>query len=598
MSNFAVRLDQVSKMYKLYRAPKYRMMEALGMRVAKTAYDEFWPLRDLSLEIKEGERVGLVGRNGAGKSTILKLIANLVQPTEGSVKVKGRVQALMELGTGFHPEFTGRENVNSALAYQGITGRKAKDLLEDVLDFSELEEFIDKPIKTYSAGMYSRLAFAAATAVSPEILIVDEILGAGDAYFAGKSARRMREITAKGATVLFVSHDMSAVQMICNRAIWIERGKIVDDDHPIEVGKKYAASIRKQEEQRLRAVNLKLAHKDTKTVALSTEADQEFTFRFITKTGGAPIHPINFYSIKIFHKDELLETLMIGDAADDDRGQHVHLLTAQGFMNWSEPKRGADGVSYRQFLDLKGKYFHAPFHVGLTHGTDISDEFTIEVSHSGSSNEEVLLQMFGTSDYVTVGKLSKNKASQQFNFQSVANGVSAKSILPMGHQEKEASFADDQEFSYGEGGVAIKRVDFQGSTASSKLVYAFGESFVVSVSWSAVAAVSDVSCVICFYGMDGQCIAQGASPAFNIVDGKNDGSIVADFTPLMVGAGEYAISVGLFAGLNGNISGGNRVLCVHDRQYRIKVVPPENERIERGIVIHPIEWRIGVLDGR
>ena len=168
MSDPIISLDAVSKMYRIFRAPRYRMMEALGLPVHPSRYDEFWPLRNISLQVRPGERLGLVGRNGAGKSTLLKLIAGLLQPTEGRVSVAGKVQALMELGTGFHPEFTGRENVLSSFAYQGVTGRESTELLEAVLDFSELDEFIDKPVKTYSAGMYARLAFAASTAIRPE----------------------------------------------------------------------------------------------------------------------------------------------------------------------------------------------------------------------------------------------------------------------------------------------------------------------------------------------------------------------------------------------------------------------------------------------
>ena len=207
MSEPVIRLNDVSKMYKVFRSPRYRMLDAFGLPTPENSFSEFWAIRHLSLKVISGERVGLIGKNGAGKSTLLKLIADLVRATSGHVQVNGNVQALMELGTGFHPDFTGRENVLSAFAYQGVTGKKALNYLEDVYDFCELDEFFDMPVKTYSAGMYTRLAFAAATAIRPEILIIDEILGAGDAYFAGKSAKRMKNLTANGTTVLFVSHE-------------------------------------------------------------------------------------------------------------------------------------------------------------------------------------------------------------------------------------------------------------------------------------------------------------------------------------------------------------------------------------------------------
>ena len=222
MSDIAISIDRVARMFKRYRNPRYRVMEALGLRLPKNAYDEFWALRDISFTVRRGERVALIGRNGAGKSTLLNIICQRLRPSSGSVTVEGRIQALMELGTGFHPDFTGRENVLSSLAYQGISGAKALALLDEVIDFAELDDFIDQPIKTYSTGMYARLAFSTATAFEPDVLIIDEVLGAGDAYFAAKCTERMHRLTLEmGATVLFVSHDMASVERLCDRAIWI-----------------------------------------------------------------------------------------------------------------------------------------------------------------------------------------------------------------------------------------------------------------------------------------------------------------------------------------------------------------------------------------
>ena len=594
MSDLAVYLDRVSKMYKLYRNPKYRMLEALGIPVAKSAYDEFWPLRDISLQIRKGERDRLIRRNGAGKSPILKLIANLVQPTDGTVAVKGKIQALMELGTGFHPEFTGRENVISALAYQGITGRRAKALLDDVLDFSELEDFIEKPIKTYSAGMYSRLAFAAATAVSPEILIIDEILGAGDAYFAGKSARRMRELTADGTTVLFVSHDMSAVQMICDRAVWVERGQIIADGHPIEVGKKYASSIRKQEEMRLRAVNLKLGKGDTKTLEARDQSDRTCTLRFISASGSAPKHqPVSFYFVNLYHGSELVEGVKIGASADDDRNQQIHLLTAKGFMNWSEPLRMPDGTPYRQFVDIQGKYLHAPLSVGLPQG--IEGDFHLEISHSGSGNEEILLQIFNGHEYVTLDRLTSQAEIQRISLMQAKKdeqGVSAAEALPVAVAQVLAAEQSQEEFSYGDGGLSIESVDFHDSAQESRLTYEFGEALHVSIQWRSSRAVQRIACVICIYGMDGRCISQVVSPQFSTDTGKTAGLLSAVFFPVMIGAGEYVVSVGLFEDLDeGSVIPG-KPLCVQDRKYRLKILSPESIKMERGVVVHPVEWTI------
>jgi ABC-type polysaccharide/polyol phosphate transport system ATPase subunit len=250
----AIEVANVSRMFKRYHRPRYRIMEAFGVSLPASAYDEFWALRGASLRLKRGDSLGLIGQNGAGKSTLLNIICGRLKPTSGSITVRGNIQALMDMGTGFHPEFTGRENIISALAYQGITGRAARQCLDEIIDFSELVEFIDQPVKTYSSGMYARLAFSTATAISPDILIIDEILGAGDAYFSSKCAERMRKLTKEsGATVLFVSHDMAAVQRMCERAIWIDRGQIRMEGPTLDISKSYYADVLAREEARLRA---------------------------------------------------------------------------------------------------------------------------------------------------------------------------------------------------------------------------------------------------------------------------------------------------------------------------------------------------------
>ena len=221
----------------------------------KDYYREFWAVCNLHLQIRRGERIGIIGRNGAGKSTLLKLICGNLVPSEGSVPVvAGRIQALMELGTGFHPEFTGRQNIHAALAYQGLPSHEIREKEAAIVDFAELEGFIDQPLKTYSAGMYTRLAFSTATAVEPDILMIDEVLGAGDAYFAGKCFERMRQIAIdSGATVLFVSHDLASVQKLCDRVVWLERGCVRLDGEPLDVSKAYYKTVQQEEAQCLLA---------------------------------------------------------------------------------------------------------------------------------------------------------------------------------------------------------------------------------------------------------------------------------------------------------------------------------------------------------
>src|SRR5439155_5038450 len=223
------------------------------LRETPGAYTEHTALDGIDLEIRRGEKVAIIGRNGAGKSTFLKLVTNVIQPTSGSLRVVGDVHALLQIGTGFHPDFTGRENVRAYLAQLGITGAEAARRSEDAIAFAELEEYIDQPVKVYSTGMAMRLMFAASTAITPDLLVLDEVLGVGDAYFAQKSYERMREMCERnGSTLLLVTHDIYAATRMCDRVIWLERGAVAMDGGASEVVKAYAESIRAQEEHRLR----------------------------------------------------------------------------------------------------------------------------------------------------------------------------------------------------------------------------------------------------------------------------------------------------------------------------------------------------------
>ncbi|WP_095185377.1 ABC transporter ATP-binding protein [Pseudomonas sp. Irchel 3H9] len=587
MSEPIIELASIAKMYRIFRSPRHRMIEALGFPVGRSTYEEFWAVRNLSLTIKPGERVGLVGRNGAGKSTLLKLIAGLIQPTEGTVKVRGKVQALMELGTGFHPEFTGRTNVLSSFAYQGVTGARARKLLDDVLEFAELEEFIDKPVKTYSSGMYSRLAFAAATAIRPEILIIDEILGAGDSYFAGKSAKRMRTLTAEGSTVLFVSHDMSAVQMICDRAIWVERGRIVADGDPIEIGRSYAASIRKQEELRLRAINLKLSRGDVSELLTDNEIDRVSILRFVAASDDAPTTPLAVFEMTLEHKGEVIDNVLVGEALDDDRNQRLHVLTAHGYMNWSAPKKTAEGISFRDFENCGGQYKHAPVSVKVPLGLGALSEFTVTVRHMGrAENEAVYCQIFDGLEYVTIGTLEPTVESGRMIIQRFA----LENPLLTSEEDNAPVAVDRSDFEYGEGSAWIDGVDFLDRHQESRRVFSFGEPLYVNVKWGAKLNIPCMAFIICIYGMDGRCVAQVVSPFISSTRERRTGLVKAQFDPLMVGAGDYVISVGIFDGMTEDQFSGEHPLDVHDRQYRIRITAPIDVRMERGLVVHPVAW--------
>jgi lipopolysaccharide transport system ATP-binding protein len=207
------------------------------------SYEGAWVLRHVDLDFKKGEAVGIVGLNGAGKSTLLKLIAGVTQPTEGSVKVSGKLSALLELGMGFHPDFTGRQNLLTAGQLMGIPLRRLKTLMPEIEAFAEIGEYIDRPVRVYSSGMQMRLAFSLATAEQPDVLIVDEALSVGDAYFQQKSFDRIRQYKASGTTLILVSHDHFAIRSICDRAILLQEGGVILDADPESVLDYYNARL-------------------------------------------------------------------------------------------------------------------------------------------------------------------------------------------------------------------------------------------------------------------------------------------------------------------------------------------------------------------
>ncbi|CCH52798.1 ABC transporter related protein [Fibrisoma limi BUZ 3] len=207
--------------------------------------EEFWALRDVSFTIEQGDRVGIVGHNGAGKSTLLKILSKIIEPTTGSVRIRGRVASLLEVGTGFHPELTGRENIYLNGSLLGMTRSEIRKHFDEIVAFAGVEKFLDTPVKRYSSGMYVRLGFAIAAHLDPEIMIVDEVLAVGDAEFQKKSLGKMRDVSTSGRTILFVSHNLTAVQALCNKTLFFEKGRLVEQGETNQVIQSYLSKVSK-----------------------------------------------------------------------------------------------------------------------------------------------------------------------------------------------------------------------------------------------------------------------------------------------------------------------------------------------------------------
>ncbi|MGV1867582.1 MULTISPECIES: ABC transporter ATP-binding protein [unclassified Rhizobium] len=242
-SEVVIKASSLSKAYLIYAKPQDRLKQML-LRWRRY-YREYWAVQNVELSISRGETVAIVGRNGSGKSTLLQMIAGTLQPTAGTLDVAGRVAPLLELGAGFNPEFTGRENVRLSAAVLGLTNKQIAEREESILEFSGIGDFVDQPVKTFSSGMYARLAFAVAAHVDADILIVDEILAVGDAAFAQKCMRYIRKFREHG-TILFVSHDTAAVNALCDRAIWMDKGRIRAEGSAKDISLAYQASLQEE----------------------------------------------------------------------------------------------------------------------------------------------------------------------------------------------------------------------------------------------------------------------------------------------------------------------------------------------------------------
>ena len=286
MTDVAISVNHVSKVYKLYDNPMDRFKESLGLS-RKKKYKEHYALNGISFEIKKGETVGIIGTNGSGKSTILKIITGVLNPTSGSVQVDGRISALLELGAGFNMEYTGLENVYLNGTMLGFSKEEIDARLQDILDFADIGEFIHQPVKTYSSGMFVRLAFAVAINIDPEILIVDEALSVGDIFFQSKCFRKFEEFKERGKTILLVSHDLSSISKYCDRVILLNKGNKVSEGSPKVVVDEYKKILANKSEG---------VETETKEEAIDTpdqEVQNEQNGKFSIKNNWSKSFPLN-----------------------------------------------------------------------------------------------------------------------------------------------------------------------------------------------------------------------------------------------------------------------------------------------------------------
>jgi len=352
-----IEVKNLSKKYTLgERQPYYSFRDTISgifhtpFRREKLEKDEFWALKDVSFDINKGDVVGVIGRNGAGKSTLLKILSQITPPTEGEVKLRGRVASLLEVGTGFHPELTGRENIYLNGAILGMKRWEINSKFREIVDFAEIEKFLDTPVKHYSSGMYMRLAFSVAAHLEPEILLVDEVLAVGDAQFQKKCLGKMSDVSKQGRTVLFVSHNMGAIEILCNKSILLSNGSIEEFDNSRKVISKYLSARNENSNSIFRIIGKPRGTEIIEIEAASINKEQSIDF-------------MEQISLRLLVNNETKQDqLIIGISIENEGGQIVTSFHSQEIGCAEDKSRKINNGLNEINISLKnhlrpGKYF-------------------------------------------------------------------------------------------------------------------------------------------------------------------------------------------------------------------------------------------------
>jgi len=601
MSESALRLSGVSKMYKIFPSRTANLADALGLP-GRRRFREFWALRGIDLELPHGERLGIVGRNGAGKTTLLKLITCNIAPTEGTVEVSGSVQALLEAGAGFHPEFSGFENIRAALTLQGVQPSAMEEAVEDISEFTELGEFLSQPFRTYSAGMQARLAFATATAVRPEILIVDEMLSAGDAYFSSKANERMRRLVDRGASLLLVSHSLDHITMFCERAIWIDRGRIVKEGSSLEVVKAYQQFSRVLEERRLKAKNAKAQRGDTPSFALDDYA--ETVLARITVSGDDGWAEVR--RAGLLRDGELEDAVSIGDAQDADETHPAYVMATGEEYGWSGPVETDEGFARRLNANGQVATGEVAFKLFSYHP---EAEYAVELSTRGQGTASLELIRDGRSLEATSLALAPTWQDARLEIRPHVPAVGAPvtqsdyelrparrrataTVGPAAQPTENAIATEQTEQASrwpGEGSIAIDRVVLTGGGGEQAL-FEVGSPLSLLMSFVAHrAGTFPIIPVAVLYRRDGVLLSSHVGEMFELeLEAGDEAAVRLDLKRLQLGDGHYVFSVALYRTLE--YLGESEAYDLIDRSYEFEVVG--NERGDSSLFHHPSEWQL------
>jgi len=522
-----IRARDLRKVYRLYASPRDRFLDMVGLgRLLGTQYSEHAALDGVTLDIRRGEKVAIIGRNGAGKSTFLKLVSGVTEPTSGTLQVSGTARALLQIGTGFHPEFTGRDNVRAYLAQLGIDGAEARDLTASIIEFAEIEEYIDQPLKTYSTGMAARLMFAASTAVSPDLLIIDEILGVGDAYFSRKSFERI-ELLARSfdTTLLLVTHDVYSAAKLCDRMIWIDRGRVIFDAEPLVTLKAYEDSVRTQEEARLRKKTLDQLERR------ATRGEEMLLLEFAALNNLPQPGPVWFRRVELFEGDISLGHLPLKGREASERAGLVRNETC-----W-----GDEGVwcgSVARPLQNYGSSFHKV--AGFIHVADLQQRLEqgvlrVEVEYGAEQPSMIAARLFAGEREVLFEQLPFDHHGwlrRNLSVDPAASASSSALINRSGH--------------YGNGGISIEAVDLADGQGRSTRSLRHGARAVLSFDYRlmdpAISECADIIVAVLREGVETSCRFFTRDLRFDATTAGR-GRVELKIERLGLGAGKYSLTL-------------------------------------------------------
>jgi lipopolysaccharide transport system ATP-binding protein len=588
MSDLIISARNVTKTYRLYTKPHYRFLDVLGLLRGDGKYSEHHALHGINLDIRRGEKVALIGRNGAGKSTLLKLITGVTQPSSGALEVHSQASALLQIGTTFHPEFTGRENVLSYLAHLGIAGEAADEKLIEIIEFSELEEYIDQPVKTYSTGMGARLMFAAATTMQPELLVIDEVLSVGDAYFAHKSFERIKEMCAsQHTTLLLVSHDVYSAAKLCDRMIWIERGAIFADGPSVDVMRAYEESIRLQEERRLDAKRQNMLAKRRS----GSEADVVLGFlkRDVSEEGQVWVSEVRL--VRNGRCLAQIDTARVANGNADGSG----VILDDHENSWGGVKTIENRLA-RALLSHGSIFNRFPFAFakeGLVQ-LDLDEPFSIEVDYLAMEDGNAFIGIYrpsqpsitrgGDFEFASTGWTT---ARVEMTVPIDAAYLHASEQPAMGRFGRRDIEITDVAFLDNAGNVCHQ---FQvGSYMAVRLRYRINKEGFLEKPTMVVAFQKDGTLRTHRFSTDRLALS---------FDNESEGEITVEAAPLLLGAGNYLVTVsafreGYFQSVESKkfFSTNQGVYDMHLRAYEVIVLPdPDNQLNNDVVFLHPSSW--------